>query len=207
MVEEPIVYIVDDDASVRDAIRAMLDAEGFPAEAFTSAREFLDAYRENRTGCLLLDVRMPEMDGLQLQRHLNDTGLFLPIIMMSAYGNIPLVVDALREGAVDFIEKPFDEEDLLTRIRRAISSSLRVEVSQAELATIQRRLSLLTAREKEILEKLVAGKWVKLIASELGTSPNTVRNQRTSILEKMEAESVSDLVRMAMLAHFGKSRD
>ncbi len=199
---EPTVFVVDDDASVRDALRCMLEAADFRVETFGSAREFLAAYHSARRGCLLLDVQMPEMDGLELQRHLAEQHMFLPIIMLTAHASVPIAVDALRAGAVDFVEKPFDEEDLIVRIRAAIARSLHIEWDPAEAAQIKQRMETLSSRERQVLEKLVAGKWVKLIASELGTSPNTVKNQRARIMDKMAAESVNDLVRMAMIAQF-----
>ena len=199
----PTVFVVDDDASVRDAVRSLLEAAGFAVETFASAIEFLDAVDLSRKGCLLLDVRMPEMDGMQLHSRLNQVGAYLPTIILTGHGTVSMAVKALRSGAVDFVEKPFDDEDLIRRIRDAIARSINLDISPAERAAILERLSHLTDREREILEKLVEGKWVKLIASELGTSPHTVRNQRARILEKMKAESVPDLVRMAMLARFG----
>jgi len=202
---EQTVFVVDDDASVRDAISSMLQAEGFDVKSFGSAKEFLDGYDGQTRGCLLLDVRMPEMDGLELQQHLNDQQIYLPIIMLTAYANVPMAVNALRSGAVDFVEKPFDEEDLIRRIRDAIKRDLQLEFDPAERAAILQRLETLSNRERQVMELLVAGKWVKIIATELGTSPNTVKNQRTRILHKMQAESVPDLVRMVMITQIGNS--
>jgi FixJ family two-component response regulator len=194
------VLVVDDDDSVRDALRCMLEAAGYRVEAFASAEEFLHRYTEAGRGCLLLDVRMPGMNGLELQKHLIARHECLPIIMLTAHADVPMAVDSLTSGAVDFVEKPFDEADLLQRIEAALARHVRVSLSEAERASICERLATLSNRERQVLDGLVAGKWVKRIAAELGTSPNTVKNQRTRILEKMEAESVPDLVRMVMLA-------
>jgi two-component system response regulator FixJ len=182
----------------------MLEAEGFRVQPFDSARAFLDGHDGTTDGCLLLDIDMPEMDGLELQEELNRREIFIPIIILTAHGNVPLAVQTLRSGAVDFVEKPFDEEDLIQRIHGAIARNLSVEVNPAERAVIQQRLVTLSDREKEILELVVAGKWIKIIASELGTSPNTVRNQRSKILDKMQADSVPDLVRMVMISRTGQ---
>lgn len=200
---EVTVFVVDDDSSVRDALRCLLEATGYHVETFASAEEFLDGYNGARRGCLLLDVRMPGMDGLELQKHLIAQHEYLPIIMLTAHANVPMAVDSLTSGAVDFVEKPFDEADLLRRIEAAIARHVQVNWSESERAGIRERLATLSDRERQVLDGLVAGKWVKLIASELGTSPNTVKNQRAKILEKMQAESVPDLVRMVMIVQFG----
>ncbi len=200
MPNESTVFIVDDDASVRDAIRCMLEATGFRVMTFHSGLDFLDRYDRSQRGCLLLDVQMPEMGGIELQRRLREEGVHLPIIMLTAHGNIPLAVNTVRMGAFDFLEKPFDDEALIARIQEAIAQHVQCHVNPVERALIRKRLATLSDREREVLEKLVAGKWVKMIASELGTSPNTVKNQRTRILEKMEADSVPDLVRMVMVS-------
>lgn len=196
----PTVFIVDDDESVRDAIRCLLEAAGFLVETYRSGTEFLDRFDRSQQGCLLLDVQMPEMGGIELQRRLGEEGIRLPVIMLTAHGNIPLAVNAVRLGAFDFLEKPFDDEVLIGRIQDAISRHVQLDFDPAEKARIQERLTTLSEREREVLERLVAGKWVKIIASELGTSPNTVKNQRTRILEKMDADSVPDLVRMVMIS-------
>lgn len=200
MANEPTVFIVDDDASVRDAVRCMLESTGFRVETYVSGRDFLERYDRAHRGCLLLDLQMPEMDGMELQRRLSEEGVRLPIIMLTAHGSIPLAVNTVRMGAFDFIEKPFDDELLISRIQEAIAQHLQLNIDPAERLLIRQRLATLSDREREVLEKLVAGKWVKMIASELGTSPNTVKNQRTRILEKMEADSVPDLVRMVMIS-------
>ena len=204
MTKDTTVFVVDDDASVRDAVHCLLDANGFKVATFASAKDFLERFDPSQRGCLLLDVRMPEMDGLELQRHLIDRKIFLPIIILTAHGNVPMAVNALRSGAFDFLEKPFDEDSLVERIRDAIAQSLELSWDPVERSAIAERISTLTEREREVMQKLVEGKWVKLIASEFGTSPNTVKNQRTRILEKMEADSVPELVRMVLLSQMNQ---
>lgn len=198
------VFIVDDDESVRDAVRCMLEAAGFNVKTFASAIDFLDRYDRSRQGCLLLDVQMPNMDGPELQSRLAAEGIRLPIIMVTAHGNIPLAVNAVRMGAFDFIEKPFDDHALIGRIQDAIARHVQLDYDPAEKARILERLTTLSEREREVLEMLVAGKWVKIIAAEFGTSPNTVKNQRTRILQKMAADSVPDLVRMVMISQMSR---
>jgi FixJ family two-component response regulator len=197
------VFVVDDDSSVRDALRCMLEAAGHRVETFASAEGFLAACDSSRRGCLLLDVCMPGTDGLTLQDRLVQQRVYLPIIMLTGHASVPMAVRALRAGAVDFVEKPFDEADLLRRIEHALFRSIQVTSSEAERAAVRERLASLSLRERQVLDMLVVGKWVKAIAAELGTSPNTVKNQRTRILEKMGAESVPDLVRMVMMAQLG----
>lgn len=193
------VFIVDDDESVRDAIRCLLEAAGFHVDTYASGAEFLERY-DHSNGCLLLDLQMPGMDGLELQRRVRAAGIHIPIIMLTAHGSIPTAVHTVRMGAFDYVEKPFDDDALVGRIQDAIASHVRLSYDPVERIQIQERMASLTEREREVLEGLVSGKWVKIIASELGTSPNTVKNQRTRILGKMEADSVPDLVRMVMLA-------
>lgn len=200
--DQDIVYVVDDDDSVRDAIRCMLEAAHFQVHCYDSARAFLEAYTggTTRNQCLLLDVRMPGMDGLELQKQLVERQCYLPIIILTAHGDVPTAVRALRAGAVDFMEKPFDEEQLIRRIRETIASNLQLQWEPGEREAILARMEKLSDRERQVLQMLAEGKWVKRIASELGTSPNTVKNQRTRILEKMQAETVPELVRMVMIS-------
>jgi RNA polymerase sigma factor (sigma-70 family) len=203
MKPEPTVFVVDDDASVCDSLRCLLESAGFAVETYGAAEEFLCNVGSTRRGCLLLDMRMPGMDGLQLQRHMAEHRMYLPIIILTAYADVPMAVKALQGGAVDFVEKPYEEEDLIRRIEAAIARDIQVNWDEAEQAAVKARLAALTEREREVLNLIVAGKWVKLIAAELGTSPNTVRNQQTRIMEKMQAECVADLVRMVMIAQLG----
>ena len=197
---ESTVYVVDDDRAVRDALRALLESADFRVESYGSAREFLDTCCSLRSGCLLLDVRMPGMTGLELQEYLIAHRIHIPIVILTGHGDVSMAVKAIKAGAVDFVEKPFDDEDLIQRIEAAISREVAVTWSDTKIAAITARLAKLSERESQVLNLIVAGKWVKAIAAELGTSPNTVRNQRTSILRKMEAGSVADLVRMVTSA-------
>ena len=199
MTQKPTVFIVDDDAGVRDALCLLMRSADLPAEAFPGAREFLAAVACDRPGCLVLDVRMPEVDGLQLQRQLAARGSRLPIIMLTGHGDVPMAVQALRAGALDFIPKPFDSKTLLSRIQEAIDIDARTRQKHVDRAAIAARLAKLTPRETEVLNRIVDGLASKAIAAALGSSFNTVQNQRASILKTMQAESAADLVRMVMI--------
>ena len=200
------VFVVDDEPSVRDSLRCLLESAGFVVETFATATEFLNRGGESHRSCLLLDLRMPGMDGMQLQEQLAEQEIYLPIIILTAHADVPTTVRALRAGAVDLVEKPYDDEDLIARIESAIARSIAVEWTESERATIAAKLATLSVRERQVLEGIVAGKWVKMIAQELGTSHNTVRNQRARLLEKMGAESDADLVRMVMVDRMGGSQ-
>ncbi len=199
MPQQPTVFIVDDDAAVRDSLSLLMHSANLAAETFGGAGEFLERVTIDRPGCLVLDVRMPEIDGLELQRRLAERGSRLPVIMLSGHGDIPMAVQALRAGALDFIPKPFDSKALLARVREGIEVDLRVRAQQLGKAEIAARFDRLTPREIEVLELVVAGLPTKSVANELGSSSNTVQNQRASILKKMQAESTADLVRMVMI--------
>jgi len=203
MTQSPTVFIVDDDVALRDAISLLMSAANLPAEAFAGAREFLAQITDDRPGCLVLDVRMPEVDGLELQRQLAARGSRMPIIMLTGHGDVPMAVEALRAGALDFIPKPFDSKVLLARIHEAIELDARARQKRLDRAAIGARLAKLTPRETEVLDRIVDGLASKAIAASLGSSFNTVQNQRASILKKMQAESVADLVRMVMIARSG----
>jgi two-component system, LuxR family, response regulator FixJ len=200
---KPTVFIVDDDAALRDALSLLMRSANLPTEAFAGAREFLAKINDNRPGCLVLDVRMPEVDGLELQRQLAARGSRMPIIMLTGHGDVPMAVAALRAGALDFIPKPFDSKVLLARIHEAIELDARTRQKHLDRAAIEARLAKLTPRETEVLDRIVDGLASKAIAAALGSSFNTVQNQRASILKKMQAESVADLVRMVMIARSG----
>jgi FixJ family two-component response regulator len=199
MTQRPTVFIVDDDAGVRDALCLLMRSAELPAAAFPGAREFLAAVTVDRPGCLVLDVRMPEVDGLELQRQLAARGSRLPIIMLTGHGDVPMAVQALRAGALDFIPKPFDSKLLLARIQEAIDLDARTRKKHVDRAAIAARLAKLTPREREVLDRIADGLASKAIAAALGSSFNTVQNQRASILKKMQAESAADLVRMVMI--------
>jgi len=200
MSDQPTVFIVDDDAAVRDALILLMRSANLAAEAFSGAGEFLANVTTDRPGCLILDVRMPEIDGLELQRQLASRGSRMPIIMVTGHGDVTMAVQALRAGAFDFIPKPFDSKSLLTRIHEAIELDARTRRKHLNRAAVESRLAKLTPREKEVLDRIVDGLSSKSIAVALGSSFNTVQNQRASILKKLQAESVADLVRMVMIA-------
>jgi FixJ family two-component response regulator len=201
------VFVVDDEPPVRKALRCLLQTADFRVETFASAEEFLEAYDGERPGCLVLDVRMPGMDGLELQRRLAAERLSLPIIMLSAHADVPMAVAALQEGAVHFLEKPVDDEELLHRVRDALELDAQLRRHRAEYAEINARLATLTDREREVLELLVTGKSAKLIALVLGTSCHTVNHQRAAILKKMHAPTIAELVRQTLVARFGERRE
>jgi len=198
--QTPTVFIVDDDAAVRDALALLMRSADLQCATFPGPGEFLAQYREDAAGCVLLDVRMPETDGLELQRELAARGSRLPVIMLSGHGDIPMAVQALRAGALDFLTKPFDSKVLLARVREAIEIDSRAREAHIDRSTIEARLGRLTPRESEVLNYIAAGMPTKSIAARIGSSHNTVQNQRASILKKMEAESAADLVRMVMIA-------
>ena len=193
---EPTVFVVDDDDAVRDSLLELVDSVGLAVEAFASAQAFLDSYDASRPGCLVLDIRMPGMSGLDLQDRLADTGSVLPIIFITGHGDIPMAVRAMQRGAVDFIQKPFRDQELLDRINDALEKghrSFAVQELQAEFAT---RLATLTQREREVMEMIVNGKANKVIAIDLGLSQRTVELHRSRVMEKMRARSLAELVRM-----------
>lgn len=193
------VFIVDDDPAVRESLSLLLKATGHQAEAFPDARSFLDQFDAAIPGCLILDVRMPGMDGLQLQRLLAERAPHLPVILLTAHGDLPMAVDTMRSGAWHFVEKPYDKDRLLGIIAEALESDREFRRVHAERLEIEQRLATLTEREREVAEQLADGKSTKLVALALGTSPNTIAHQRAKILAKMHAESVVDLTRMLLL--------
>lgn len=204
MSREATVFIIDDDQAVRDALRLLMSSAELAVETFTGAREFLEAVPKDRRGCLVLDVRMPEIDGLELQRQLAARGSRMPIIILTGHGDVPMAVQALRAGAVDFIQKPFESKRLLASIEEAIALDAKAWSQKADHAEIESRLARLTPREQEVLDRIVEGLPTKAIAATLGSSFNTVQNQRASILRKLHAESVADLVRMVMIVRAGR---
>jgi FixJ family two-component response regulator len=205
MSTKPTVYIVDDDRAVRDALQLLMSSADLAVETFAGAREFLAAVPVDRPGCLVLDVRMPEIDGLELQRQLAARGSRLPIIILTGHGDVPMAVEALRAGALDFLQKPFESKQLLARIEEAIALDAKTRIQQTDRSEIESRLVRLTPREQQVLDRIVDGLPTKAIATSLGSSFNTVQNQRASIIRKMRAESVADLVRMVMIARVGRN--
>jgi two-component system, LuxR family, response regulator FixJ len=195
-----IVSIVDDDADVRDSLQALLESAGFEVRSFDSARKVLDDPILAQSGCLIADIRMPDMDGLTLQEELVSRQIGLPVIVVTGHGDVPLAVRAMRAGAIDFMEKPFDDELLIDSVKRALSSGAEAR-SQASLAQAAKdRIDLLTEREREVLERLVAGRRNKVIGYELDISPRTVEIHRANLMVKIQARSLSDVVRLAIAA-------
>ncbi|MBN8874258.1 MAG: response regulator transcription factor [Rhodospirillales bacterium] len=194
-----VVHVVDDDDAVRDSLAFLLESSDFTVRTYASAADFLAVAAQFRTGCLLTDVRMPGMDGLTLQTQLAALGCRLPVIVMTGHGDVPIAVQALKNGASDFLEKPFDDDTLLAAVRGAITESLRAEQAAASAAELGERLAALTPREREVMERLVAGQANKTIAFDLGTSPRTVEVQRARVMEKMGARSLAELVRMSLV--------
>jgi FixJ family two-component response regulator len=190
------VYVVDDDPSVRAAVKRLIESTGLTVQAFATAREFLDSKRPDAPGCLILDVCLPRVNGLDLQRELTAEGLHLPVIFLTGHGDIPMTVQALKAGAVEFLTKPFRNQDLLQAVGQAVEQDCRARQQRAQLAQLRERHDRLTAREHDVLELVVSGRLNKQIASELGTSEVTVKRHRSQMMQKMEAESVADLVRM-----------
>ena len=193
------VFVVDDDAAVRRGLRFMLRAAAYSVEAFPSARSFLEDYDPRRGGCLLLDVRMPQMTGLELQQQLNIRGWRIPVIFITGHGTVPLAITAMKAGAFDFIEKPLREDALLDSIERALHWNDRAYEERLERAKLQVRVALLTLREREVFELVAAGEPNKAIARHLGISFRTVELHRAHIIEKLQARSLSDLIRMGII--------
>lgn len=194
------IFVVDDDAAVRDSLSALLEAESFAVEAFDSAKAFLAGFKPRDVSCLIADIRMPDMDGLELQEEIIRRGWGLPVIIITGHGDVPLAVRAMKAGAVDFIEKPFDDEALRASINRGLEQSRRKRGESALAQEVETRVAQLTAREREVMEHLVAGRPNKVIAHRMDISPRTVEVHRGRVMEKMQARSLSDLVRMALAA-------
>ena len=203
MPDSKTVHVVDDDADVRQALAFLLGTAGYAVRVHESALAFLEVLSEVRGGCVVTDIRMPGMDGLELQRRLRAQALGLPVIVMTGHGDIPLAVEAMKLGAVDFIEKPFDDDTLLNAINFALERHRTDSKRQSQIAGIRARIEALSGRERDVFGGLVAGKANKVIAYDLGISPRTVEVYRANVMTKMGAESLSELVRMAMLAGQG----
>lgn len=198
MSNETTVFVVDDDQEVRDALQLLMESVGLVVETYPSAADFLQHFDPARAGCIILDVRMPGISGLDLQERLAKRRLHPPIIIITGHGDVPMAVRAVQAGAVDFIEKPFNDQALLDAVHRAIERDAQQRGEASRLADIQERYAKLTPREKEVLELVVAGKRNKVIAVELQVSQSTVEAHRSKVMEKMEAATLSDLMRMML---------
>jgi two-component system response regulator FixJ len=198
MSDEPVVFVVDDDPAMRDSLEMLLRSQGLPVSSFDSAVAFLASDAPARSGCVLADVRMPHVDGLELQQRLRETGSALPVILMTGHGDVPLAVRAMKAGAIDFLEKPFEESDLVESVRRGLEHAMRAGEANASVRSVNERLSQLTERERQVLDLLIAGKPNKVIAYDLSISPRTVEIHRARVMEKMGARSLADLVRMTL---------
>ena len=200
---EQRVYIVDDGEALRDSLAWLLDSAGYETESFESAERFLAAYSERMAGCLLLDVRMPGMSGLELYERLSQRHATLPVIFITGHGDVPMAVAALKRGAVDFIEKPFNDEDMLQLVKQCLDVELQHRSRRRQDAEVARRLELLTQREREVMELIIAGRLNKQIADSLGISIKTVEVHRARVMEKMGVNSLAELVQNVMALDSG----
>lgn len=194
----PIIHVVDDDEAMRDSMTWLLEGEGYKVVCFDSAESFLKARHDQMRGCLVLDVRMPEMSGLELHEKLEFLGSQLPIIFVTGHGDVPMAVSALQRGACDFIEKPFNNEDILSRIRRALELDAELSARRQRVGAISHRLDQLTQREREVMQLVVAGKLNKQVADELNISMKTVEAHRARVMEKMGVRTLAELVKAVM---------
>ena len=198
MAEKATVFVVDDGPAIRESLRWLLESAGLQVETYASAEEFLEAFDDSKPGCLLLDVCMPAMNGLELQQRLTARGALTPIVFLTAFGKVPQAVRACQAGAVDFIEKPFRDEVLLMAIRKALAIDRGIREKQVEQATFSERAARLTPREREVMAEVIAGKSTREIASDFGVSHRTVEVHRGRLMHKLEAGSVADVVRIGL---------
>jgi len=195
---EPTIFFVDDDDGVRASLRVLLKSVGIAATPLASAKEFLASYHPSQPGCLLLDIRMPGMSGLELQTELNVRGVIIPVIFISGHGDVPMAVEAMQHGAFDFLQKPFRDQDVIDRVQKALARDRENRDALKSHERIRELLKSLTTREREVLDLMARGKPNKVMATELGLSPRTVEIHRAHVMEKMAANSLAQLVRMVM---------
>jgi len=199
MQSQPIVHIVDDDSAIRDSLSFLMKSVGFESKVYASAETFLNQADFDKPGCLIVDVRMRGMSGLELQQVLNEKNSKLPVIVISGHGDIPMAVQAMQAGAVDFLEKPYDNQILIARIRQCLEEVTKEQDKESRIAEAKARLTQLTPRELEVLNLLVAGKHNKIIANELNISVRTAEAHRAKVMKKLQADSLSDIVRIALM--------
>ena len=199
--EPATVFVVDDDPALRDSLRWLFASVKLSVETFASAREFLDAYRGDRPGCLVVDVRMPEMSGLDLQRELKARDAALPLIFITGHGDVPMAVSAMKDGAVDFVQKPFNDQLLLELVQKTVERGMAQARQRAAREDVHRRLEDLTPRERQVLKRIVAGEPNKAIATQLGLSEKTIEFHRANVMEKMHAKSLAELVKSVVMAN------
>lgn len=199
---DPLVHVIDDDEAVRVSLAFLLEMADLPSRTYASAQDFLEIAETLDSGCIVTDVRMPQMSGLELVRRLKERGVTLPVIVITGHGDVPLAVEAMRAGVLDFLEKPFEDDTLLASIRMALNSAAETTEQQAEREKFEHVVATLSGREREVLQGVVAGKLNKVIAFELGISPRTVEVYRANVMTKTGAHGLSELVRIALLAGF-----
>jgi len=196
--QRPTVYVVDDDESIRTLWRWLMESNGIPVKTFATAADFIESYRNGGAGCLVLDLKLPGMSGLELQQYLNRKDIEIPIVFVTGYGDVPAAVSALKGGAVDFIQKPFSHREVLSIIEKAFRRDAEIRGKRARLSIVASRLATLTEREREVLQRVIEGKPNKIIAGELDISMKTVEFHRAKVMEKMSVTSVAELVQIAM---------
>jgi FixJ family two-component response regulator len=197
---DALVRVVDDDEAVRSSLKLLLKSAGLTTQAYASATEFLAAYEDDQPGCLVLDIRMPGMNGLELQDELNRRGAMIPVIFVTGHGDVPMAVEAMQRGAMDFLQKPFRDQDLIDRVLKALALDRGNRAQRESRRAIRSRLAILSPREMQVLRLLTLGKSNKQVAGDLGLSQRTVEIHRAHLMQKMEAKSVAQLVRMFLVA-------
>jgi len=201
--KSPTVFVVDDDEGVRTSLRLLIRSIGLPVDTFESAQDFLAHFDPDRAGCLVLDIRMPGMSGLELQQKLNERHAITPIVFITGHGDVPMAVEAMQAGAIDFVQKPFRDQDLIDRINRALEKDRTNRAALKERDAIRQRIAELTPREREVLDLVTKGRANKVIAGDLSVSQRTVEIHRARVMEKMGASSLAHLVRMVIEAERG----